>query len=52
MKNIYLIGDSIRFGAPGSPGYGVYVKETLEGKAKVYAPEEKPLCTVYSQIFT
>ena len=40
MKNIYLIGDSIRFGAPGSPGYGVYVKEMLEGKAKVYAPEE------------
>ena len=40
MKNIFLIGDSIRFGAPGSPGYGVYVKEKLEGRAKVYAPEE------------
>ncbi|MBR2376198.1 MAG: hypothetical protein IKA85_00270 [Clostridia bacterium] len=40
MKNIYLIGDSIRFGALGSPGYGVYVKEMLEGKAKVYAPGE------------
>ena len=40
MKNIYLIGDSIRFGAPGSPGYGVYVKEKLEGIANVYAPEE------------
>lgn len=40
MKNIYLIGDSIRFGAPGSPGYGVYVKEKLEGKANVYAPNE------------
>ncbi len=40
MKNIYLIGDSIRFGAPGSPGYGVFVKEKLEGKANVYAPGE------------
>ena len=40
MKNIYLIGDSIRFGAPGSPGYGVYVKEKLEGRANVYAPGE------------
>ena len=40
MKNIYLIDDSIRFGAPGSPGYGVYVKEKLESRAKVYAPEE------------
>ena len=40
IKNIYLIGDSIRFGALGSPGYGVYVKEMLEGKANVYAPGE------------
>ena len=40
MKNIYLIGDSIRFGASGSPGYGVYVKEKLEGRANVYAPGE------------
>ena len=40
MKKIYLIGDSIRFGAPDSPGYGVYVKEKLAGKANVYAPEE------------
>lgn len=38
MKNIFLIGDSIRFGAPGSPGYGVYVKEKLQGIANVYAP--------------
>ena len=38
MNKIYLIGDSIRFGAGGSPGYGVYVKEKLEGKAEVYAP--------------
>ena len=40
MKNIYLIGDSIRFGAPGSDGYGMHVKEKLQGKANVYAPNE------------
>ena len=41
MKNVLLIGDSIRFGAPPkSPGYGVYVKKMLEGKANVYAPNE------------
>lgn len=40
MKKIFLIGDSIRFGAPGSPGYGVYVKEKLEGRVEVYAPNE------------
>ena len=40
MKNIYLIGDSIRYGAIGSPGYGVYVKEKLEGTANVYGPND------------
>lgn len=47
MKNIFLIGDSIRFGAYNvteynnlSPGYGIYVKEKLEGIANVYAPAE------------
>ena len=41
MKNVFLIGDSIRFGAPpNSPGYGVYVKEMLENKANVFAPNE------------
>ena len=40
MKKIFLIGDSIRFGAPGSPGYGVFVKEKLCGKAEVFAPNE------------
>ena len=53
MKNIFLIGDSIRFGAaagtpgvPGSPdvtpspGYGVYVAEKTAGRANVYAPDE------------
>ncbi|MBQ6875832.1 MAG: hypothetical protein IJN46_06320, partial [Lachnospiraceae bacterium] len=49
MKNIFLIGDSIRFGSKTvseynnvklSPGYGIYVKEKLEGTANVYAPDE------------
>lgn len=40
MKNIFLIGDSIRHGAPGSDGYGVHVKKKLEGVANIYAPEE------------
>ena len=41
MKNLFLIGDSIRFGAPpSSPGYGIYVKEKLAGKANVYAPND------------
>ncbi|MCQ2445573.1 MAG: GDSL-type esterase/lipase family protein [Clostridia bacterium] len=40
MKNVFLIGDSIRFGATGSPGYGVYVKEMLKDKANVYAPDD------------
>ena len=39
MKKIYLIGDSIRVGATGSPGYGIYVAEKLAGKAEVYAPK-------------
>lgn len=47
MKNIFLIGDSIRYGAHVvtkynnlSPGYGVYVKEKLTGIANVYGPNE------------
>ena len=40
MKKIFLIGDSIRFGAPNSPGYGVFVKEKLADLAEVYAPNE------------
>ena len=48
MKNVLLIGDSIRFGAVSnpdyqtadSPGYGIYVKKMLQGKANVYAPNE------------
>ena len=34
MKNVLLIGDSIRI------GYGRAVKSTLEGKANVYYPED------------
>lgn len=40
MKNIFLIGDSIRFGTSGGNGYGQYVKEKLLDKANVYAPNE------------
>ncbi len=40
MKNVFLIGDSIRFGATNSPGYGIYVKEKLKGKAEVYSPND------------
>ena len=48
MKNVFLIGDSIRYGAQsnpdyktsGSPGYGAYVKEILKDEANVYAPNE------------
>ena len=39
-KRVLLIGDSIRFGAPNSPGYGIYVKEMLNDVAEVYAPNE------------
>lgn len=38
MKNIFLIGDSIRYGnSINSPGYGIYVKEKLAGKANVFS---------------
>ena len=40
MKKIFLIGDSIRFGATGSPGYGRFVKEGLSTKAEVFAPND------------
>lgn len=49
MEKIFLIGDSIRFGATGSPGYGVYVKKKLEGKAEVYAPNENCQFAQYTQ---
>ena len=40
MKNVLLIGDSIRLGATGSPGYGVFVKENMKDEAFVWGPEE------------
>ena len=48
MKNVFLIGDSIRYGASSnpeyqtadSPGYGVYVKEMLKDVANVFAPDD------------
>ena len=40
MKKIFLIGDSIMFGAPNSSGYGVWVREKLKDKAEVYFPDE------------
>lgn len=48
MKNIFLIGDSIRYGASAnpdyktanSPGYGVYLEKMLKGKANIYAPND------------
>ena len=49
MDKIYLIGDSIRFGATGSPGYGVYVKQKLLGKAEVYAPSSNCQFAQYTQ---
>lgn len=42
MKNIFLIGDSIRHGSEAycSPGYGVFVRDGLKGRANVYMPKE------------
>ena len=40
MKNVLLVGDSIRLGATGSPGYGVFVKENMKDEAFVWGPEE------------
>ena len=37
MKNIYLIGDSIRCGSVNSPGYEIFVREKLDN---VYSPNE------------
>lgn len=43
MKKILLIGDSIRFGVSEEPdhhGYGLHIKEKLQGVAEVYYPNE------------
>jgi hypothetical protein len=58
MKNIFLIGDSIRHGSfvetqdsKLSPGYGVYVSQKLAGKANVYAPNENSRWAQYTLRF-
>ena len=42
MKSVYLIGDSIRFGATSacSPGYGGYVRALLADQALVQGPDD------------
>ena len=41
MKNVLLLGDSIRYGVPPKiVGYGVLVEEKLKGIANVYAPDD------------
>lgn len=50
MKNVLLLGDSIRFGAPpNSPGYGIYVKEKLDGIANVFYPDDNGRFAQYTQ---
>ena len=50
MKNVFLIGDSTRFGAPtvNSPGYGTFVKEILDGTANVYQPDDNCRFAAYT----
>ena len=49
MKNVFLIGDSIRRGAPDSPGYGCFVEKYLGEGYAVYAPEENCRFAQYTQ---
>ena len=58
MKNVFLIGDSIRHGSYVqtldsnlSPGYGVFVQKLLEGKANVYSPDENSRWAQYTLRF-
>lgn len=49
MKNIYLLGDSIRVGGgKNSPGYGWLVADMLNGKANVIQPKDNCRFTVYT----
>ena len=48
MKNVFLIGDSIRVGADGSPGYEVFVREALRGKATVFSSQENSRFAEYT----
>lgn len=49
MSSVFLIGDSIRHGAPDSPGYGRYVQEYLGPDWGVYAPDENCRFAQYTQ---
>ena len=40
MKNIYLIGDSIRYGSKTSTGYEYFLRQKLSGKANIFSPNE------------
>ncbi len=58
MKSIYLIGDSIRFGASRtsannvlSPGYEKFVREKLNGVVNVLGPDENCRFTLYTLRF-
>ena len=49
MKNILLIGDSIRAGiSEESPGYGVYVKEKVKDWANVFYFSDNCRCAQYT----
>ena len=40
MKNIFLIGNSIRFGSEKSRGYEVFIREKYSDKFNIYSPNE------------
>ncbi len=50
MKKVFLIGDSIRYGAHGKReiGYGYYVPELLKDKAEVFQPDDNCRFVQYS----
>lgn len=51
MKNIYLIGDSIRVGTISgavTPGYEFFVRKKCDGKYGVYSPEENSRFSQYT----
>ena len=47
-KRIFLLGDSIRFGAHNSVGYGRIVENKLKDVAVIYQPDENCRFTVYT----
>ena len=40
MKNVFLIGDKVRYSTDTNIGYGIFVMEELEGEAYVYSPQD------------